>query len=95
MYWSEIYICISWCSKSCGVQVKKCLAPPLCASPLALLSAGGGGTSYQIFKKGGLTGPKLWEGVAGKEGGNFFHGGLPFLQKSKLKPEIFNNKKSL
>ena len=33
-------------------------------------------TSYQIFKKGGLTGPQLWEGgVAGKEGANFFSGG--------------------
>ena len=36
----------------------------------------GGWASNQIFKKGeeGLTGPQLLEGVAEKEGGDFFQG---------------------
>ena len=38
--------------------------------------------SYQIFKKGGgLTGPLFLEQVAGKEGGDFFQGGLQFFNK--------------
>ena len=41
-----------------------------------------------IPKGGGLTGPQLLEGVAGKEG-------LQFSHKNKLKSEIFNDKKSL
>ena len=32
-------------------------------------------------------------GVAWKEGVTFFRGGLQFLQKNKLKSEIFNDKK--
>ena len=56
-------------------------------------------TSYQIFKEPpGLTGPQLWEGVAGKEGVTFFRWGRGvaiFTKKTKLKPEIFNDKKSL
>ena len=46
-------------------------------------------------KRMGLTGPQLLEGVAGKEGGDFFQGGCNFHIKNKLKSEIFNNKKSL
>ena len=42
-----------------------------------------------------MAGPQLLEGVAGKEGGDFFQGGLQFSHKNKLKSEIFNNKKSL
>ena len=44
----------------------------------SLLSAGGGGVQPPTkFKKGGggLTGPQILEGVAGKEGGDFFQGG--------------------
>ena len=29
----------------------------------------------QFSKRGGLTGPQFLEGVAGKEGGDFFQGG--------------------
>ena len=29
----------------------------------------------KFSKKGGLTGPQFWEGVAGKEGVTFFRGG--------------------
>ena len=43
---------------------------------------------------GSLTRPQLWEGVAGKEGGNFSGGGLQFYKTIK-KSEIFNDKKSL
>ena len=51
--------------------------------------------SYQSFKKGGLTGPQLWEGVPGKEAGSFFQWGegCNFYKKTKLKSEIFNDKK--
>ena len=61
------------------------------------LSAGGGGveTPTKFSKRGGLTGPQLLEGVAGKEGGDFFQGGCNFHIKNKLKSEIFNDKKSL
>ena len=43
----------------------------------AFLLKGGGGVEPQTkFSKrgGGLTGPQLLEGVAGKKGGNFFSG---------------------
>ena len=55
-----------------------------------IIVGGSGGvgvlTSYQIFKKGGLTGPQLWEGVAGKERVTFFRGGgLQFKKKNKRK----------
>ena len=57
----------------------------------------GGGLSLQPnFQKvggGGVTGPQLLEGVAGKEGGDFFWaggGGLQFSHKNKLKSVIFN-----
>ena len=64
--------------------------PPL---PPPFLSAGRGGwTSYQIFKRGSLTEPQLWEGGCWKRGGNFFRG-LQFYKKSKLKSEILNDKK--
>ena len=39
----------------------------------------------KFSKSGGLTGPQLLEGVAGKEG----------VSENKLKSEIFNDKKSL
>ena len=57
------------------------------------LSAGEGSAFNQIFKKGGLTGPQLLEGVAGKEECDFFQGGCYFHIKNKLKSEIFNDKK--
>ena len=41
---------------------------------------------------GGLTGPQLLEGVAGR-GGDFFQGGIQ-LSHNKLKSEIFNDSKS-
>ena len=46
------------------------------------LSAGGGGVSLQPnFQKGGgsLTEPQLLEGVAEKEGGDFFQGGVAIV----------------
>ena len=47
--------------------------PPFCK---------GGGLSLQPnFQKGGLTGPQLLEGVAGKEGVTFFRGGLQLSHK--------------
>ena len=49
----------------------------------------------KFSKRGGLAGTQLLEGVAGKEGGDFFQGGLQFSHKNKLKSEIFNDKKSL
>ena len=49
-----------------------------------------------FFKKGGAWQDLNFErGVAGKEGGSFFQGGLQFYKKTQLKPEIFNDKKSL
>ena len=36
--------------------------------------------------------PFMLGGFSGKQGGDFFRG-LQFLQKKKLKPEIFNDKK--
>ena len=63
----------------------------MCTPPL---SAGGVEPPTKSLKRGGLTGPQLWEGVAGKEGVTFFRG-VAILQKNKLKSEIFNDKKSL
>ena len=41
-----------------------------------------------------MTGSQFLEGVACKEGGDFFPGGeLQFLLKNKLKYEIFDDKK--
>ena len=59
------------------------------------LSARGVETPTKFSKSGGLTGPQLLEGVAGKEGGDFFQGGLQFSHENKLKSETFNDKKSL
>ena len=63
------------------------------------LSAVGGWTSYQIFKKevGDLTGFQFLEGIAKKEGRDFFHGvrKCSFYIKNKLKSEVFNNKISV
>ena len=51
-------------------------------NPLPHLSARGGWTSYQIFKKGGLDRASHFEkGVAGKEGRNFFQGFAIFTKK--------------
>ena len=45
------------------------------------------------FQKGqGSKRPQLLEGVARKEGGDFFQGGYNFHIKNKLKSEIFNEK---
>ena len=46
---------------------------------------GKGGLNLQPnFQQGGdLTGPQLLEGVAVKEGSDFFQGGLQFSQKKK------------
>ena len=61
------------------------------------LSAGGGeGEELSLqpnFQKGGLTGPQVLEGAAGKEAMTFFSGGCNFHIKNKLKSEIFNDKK--
>ena len=55
-----------------------------------------GGLSLQTkFQKGGLTGPQLLEGgLLRKRGITFFRGGCNCHIKSKLKSEIFNDKKS-
>ena len=70
----------------------------MCTPPL--LSAGKGGgrgvvvaLPTKFSKRGGLTGPQLLEGVAGKEGVTFFRGVAIFTQQ-KIKSEIFNDKKS-
>ena len=49
----------------------------------------------KFSKSGDLTGPQILEGVAEKEGGEFFQGGFQFSHENKLKFEIFNDKKSL
>ena len=52
--------------------------------PPFLLGLGGRGLNLQPnFQKrgGGLTGPQLLDGIAGKEGGNFFLGWLQFSHK--------------
>ena len=60
------------------------------------LSAGGW-VSYQIFKKGDLTGSQLLEEGYWKKGGNCFLAGggrdHSFYVKNKLKSEILNDKK--
>ena len=61
--------------------------PPFCR---------GGVPPTQISKRGGgLTGPQLLKGGAGKEEGDFFQGGCNFHISNKLKSETFNDKKSL
>ena len=58
---------------------------------------GGGWTSNQIFKKGWLERTSTFRGgLLGKRGVTFFRGGggCNFHIKSKLKSEIFNDKKS-
>ena len=49
----------------------------------------------KFSKKGAWQDLNFQRGLAGKEGSNFFQGGLQFLQKKQLKSEIFNGKKSL
>ena len=58
------------------------------------LSAGGLSLQPNFQKGGGLTGPQLLEGDAGKKGGSGV-GGCNFHIKINLKSEIFNDKKSL
>ena len=60
-------------------------------TPPPSFSAGEVEPPTKFSKKGGLTGPQLWEGVAGKEGVTFFREGCNFYQKNK----IYNDKKSL
>ena len=38
----------------------------------------------KFSKRGVLTGPQLCEGVARKEGGNYFLGGVAIFRKSKI-----------
>ena len=75
----------------CNSQVQLSVHPPLCDEGLNLLpnfqKVGEGG--------GGLTDLNFERRVTGKEGGNFFQGWMQYLQKNKLKSEIFNDKKSL
>ena len=40
--------------------------------PILLLEERGGWAYFQIFKKGGLTGPQFLEGAGGKEVGHLF-----------------------
>ena len=42
-----------------------------------------------------MTGPQLLEGDCWERGGDFFSGGGVQLSHNKLKPQIFNDKKSL
>ena len=65
-------------------------------TPPFLQRRGGGEVQppTKFSKWGGLTGPQRLEGVAGKERGDLFQGGLQFSHKNKLKSEIFNDKKS-
>ena len=70
--------------------------------PFLLGKRGQGGGRVEprtkFSKWGALRGLQLWEGVAGKEGkegGNFFPGGLQFYKINIMKSEIFDDKKSL
>ena len=53
-------------------------------------------TPTKFSKWGTFTGPQHLEGVAGKEGGEFFQGGggCSFYIQNKPKSEIFNDEKS-
>ena len=66
------------------------------APPLPSLSAGRVEPPTKFSKRGGGLGrtSTLRRGCW-KRGGKFFQGGLQFLQKNKLKSEIFNDKKIL
>ena len=63
------------------------------------LSTGGGWRGVELptkfSKRGALTEPQFWEGVAGKEVGDLLQGSWNFYIKNKLKSEIFNDKKKL
>ena len=69
----------------------------VCSPPPASLSAGGeeGWTSFQFFKKEGLTGPQLLEeGCWERVGWLFPRGaGVNFPTKNKLKYGLFNDRK--
>ena len=68
-----------------------CIFPTFCG--------GGGWTSNQIFKKGGLDRTLIFiRGLVGKRGLTFLRGGgrsCNFYIKDQLKCEIFNDKKRL
>ena len=60
-----------------------------------ILSREGGWVSYQLFKDGGLTGSQFLEEGWWERGGWLSEGGCSFYIKSKLKSEIFNEKKKI
>ena len=66
----------------------------MCTPPL---SAGGGGGQLNLLpnfqKGGGLTGPQLWDGVAGKEGVTFFRGVAIFTKEINLNLKYLITKK--
>ena len=77
----------------CITQISKYI---VCTSPF-WRGEGVGWASNQIFKKGALTRPQLLERGCLERGGGgvtFFMGCCNFHIKSKLKSEIFNDKKS-
>ena len=85
-----------WSASNTNIWIQNYLCvqktpPYFSLHPPAPLSARGGRLNLQpnIQKRGIWRGPQLLEGVAGKEWGDFFH------IKNNLKPEIFNDKKSL
>ena len=59
----------------------------LCTPLFRLVGEGKGGGEVEppikLSKRGGLTGPQLWEGVAGKEGGNFFQGVVAIFTRER------------
>ena len=66
--------------------------------PPSLMSTGGIEPPTKFSKREGLVllGPQFLEapGLVGKKGGELFQGGCNFYIKSKLKYEVFNDKKS-
>ena len=72
----------------------------MCTLPLPLPAGGGGGwgggePKTKLSKGRGLKGSQSLKGDCWKRGGDFFQGGCSFYIKNKLKPEIFNDEKSL
>ena len=61
---------------------------------MCTLFSAGGLNLQPNFQKGALDRTLTSRGGCWKRGGNFFQGGLQFLQKNKLKSEIVNDKKS-
>ena len=86
---------ITWWPKKCTLKKK---AAPSCSvhPPFSIAGEEGVEPLTKFSKKGGLTGPQLYEEGCWKRGGNFFQGGYNVSKKkNKLKSEIFNSKKSL